>query len=114
MASYLCSSEEFDSIWKVLFQKTEPLDTWSESGMKFLILGTNLQFVIDPNDPFCTPLEGDDPVLAIATLSTGKFTTAGWDTFRDCLRPHSYNEENYEIQFTSLNVKLNVYSRTSL
>lgn len=78
--------------------------------MKFLILRTNLQFVIDPNDKFCTPLDGNDPVLAIATLSTGKFTTAGWDIFRDCLHPHSYNEENYKIQFTSLNVKLNVYN----
>jgi hypothetical protein len=110
MASYICSSKDFDSIWKILFRKTEPLDTWSKCGMKFLILGTNLQFVIDPNDIFCTPLEGDDPVLAIANLCTGKFTTAGWDIFRDCLHPHSYNEENYEIQFTSLNVKLNVYN----
>jgi hypothetical protein len=109
--SYIHHGNSYDStIWKLLFQNTELLDECGKSGMKFIILGTDLQNVIEP-DGFLRPTDGI-PVLAIAAISTGehrRFTKAGWDRFIDSLQPHSYNEEKYEVQFNSLKIKLNVY-----
>jgi hypothetical protein len=107
--SFIHHGDDYDStIWKLLFRNTDRLDEWGKSGMKFIILGSELQSVLEP-DGWIKPTDGI-PVLAIAALSTGRFTKAGWDIFINSLQPHSYNEEKYEIQFNSLNIKLNVYN----
>lgn len=108
--SYIYHDDRYDStIWKLLFRNTECLDRLGESGMKFIILGTDLQYVIEPNG-WGSGLIGGIPVLAIANISTAKLTEAGWNVFIDSLEPHSYDEENYEVKFDSLNIKLNVYN----
>ena len=77
--SYIHHDDSYDStIWKLLFQNTELLDECGKYGMKFIILGTDLQNVIEP-DGFLRPTDGI-PVLAIAAISTGKhcwFSKAG-------------------------------------
>jgi hypothetical protein len=86
------------------------LDYCGKIGMKFIILGIDLQSIIEPNGVL-RPTDGI-PVLAIAAILTGerrRFTKAGWDIFMDSLQPHSYNEEKYEVQFNSPRINLNVY-----
>ncbi|KAH8800803.1 hypothetical protein F5884DRAFT_890501 [Xylogone sp. PMI_703] len=110
--SYIHHGDDYDSaVWKLLFQNTESLDKWDKFGIKFVILGTDLQSVIEP-DGFWGPADGI-PLLAITAIPTGKpfrFTKAGWDRFIGSLQPHSYDEGKYEVQFNSLKIKLNVYN----
>lgn len=108
--SYICHGDSYDStIWELLFQRTKSLDEWGESGMKFIILGTDLQYVIEPDGWALRPTGGIS-ALAIATISTAKFTEVGWNKFIDSLQPHFYDEEKYEVKFNSLDIKLNVYN----
>lgn len=110
MWSYINHGDIYDStIWKLLFRKIESLDEWGKSGMKFIILGRDLQYSIEPDGWALRPTDGI-PVLAIATISTGKFTEVGWKIFIDSLQPHSYDEENYEVKFISPKITLNVYN----
>lgn len=106
--SYIYLNNKYDSIWKLLFRNTECLDKWGKSGTKFVILGTDLEGIPEPDGFFVT--HERTRVLAIAVISTGTFTKAAWDIFIGSLQVHTFDEENYEVLFEGPNVKLNVYS----
>lgn len=106
--------ENASTIWKMLFESTEFLDQRGKEGLKFLILGIDLESILRPDSSW-TLLSKGQPVLAIAILATKnprRLTRSGWGNFLKALKPHTYDPENYEIkfEFKDLKITLNAYN----
>jgi hypothetical protein len=105
----------YEAIWEILFQDIKVVDECSKVGLNLIILGSDLPDIISTyrGETHCPTRPKDStPELILAALNTNKrqLSKAGWHSFRTSLHPHSYDEGKYEINFTSLNVKLNIHS----
>jgi hypothetical protein len=108
------NDEKASTIWKMLFESTEFLDQRGKEGLKFLILGIDLEGILRPDLSWAFMSNGQ-PELAIAILATKdprRLTRSGWGNFLKALKPHTYDPENYKIkfEFKDLKITLNVYN----
>jgi hypothetical protein len=116
MNSYIAFDDSYSAVWDILFHDTTMLSKCTESGMKFIILGSDLEdFLKEHQEPGTSHVPtrpaGSVSYLALAVLNENRlrFTEAGWGSFRASLQPHQYDAGNYEASFDNVAAKLNVH-----